>query len=118
MPENEEEMELLNELCQQHPGFENLTVEEASVWLEAMLQDEKEKEIRKQREEGQIPLCDMDIFLRVLTQVACGNDTLTLDEAMELLRKKRRRGRRQQEALDLWDAHYRGREIRLPMGAG
>lgn len=113
MPENEDEMDLLEELCQQYPGFEKLTVEEASAWLEAIVQDEKDKEIRALRESGIVPLCDARVFLWVLRQVACGDDALPLEEGMERLRKKRRRGHKQQEALDLWDTHYRGREIHL-----
>ena len=82
--------------------------EEVLCWLKAKLEDLEEGEAREDRAKGLIARSDLKLFLDVLRPY--GDDTL-LSDGFEILRRKKRRGHRQQKALDLWDQHYKGRDF-------
>lgn len=88
---------------------------EVMCWLKAKLEDLEEEAAREDRAQGVIAKSDLKLFLQVLRPY--GDDTM-ISEGFEILRRKKRRGHRQQKALDLWDTHYKDRDFYLELEAG
>ena len=87
-----------------------LTVEEFGARLEAQLEDLEAKSDQESRDRGIAPLSDVRLFLSVARGY---QDDVQMSHVMENLRLKKRRGHRQQKALELWNEYYKSGRIRL-----
>lgn len=91
-----------------HPGFLSLPCEEAAAFLKADLEDQQAKLDQEQRENGEMPRSDAKLFMSVARGY---REDVRMADVMEILRMKKRRGHKQQRALDLWDQYYKSGRI-------
>ena len=101
-------------------GVRDMPIEEVVAFIEAKQQDIDRRRTEIYREKGFMALSDLRAMNAamegMIKRQRAKPRTLTLRKAMEFIRsKKGRRGHIQQQALDIYDAHYRGREfVRIP----
>lgn len=92
------------------------TTAEVLCWLEAKIADEERKTDEREREiyraYGCVAPCDAKLFYEVVKNLI--SEETPMHRAMEFLRMKKRRGHKQQKALEIWDRHYaRNKHIRF-----
>jgi hypothetical protein len=98
-------------LLVQRPDLANMTWDELHAdicRLKAKSEDMKARLAQTYRDHGFMSHYDLKLFQRMVGRYYI--DHAAIHRAMEALRRKKRRGHKQQEALDIWDAHYASRD--------
>jgi hypothetical protein len=106
-----EDLARIEELLGMGPIPLDTPAEAVLCWLQAKRDDLEAQSAQEDRDAGIVPLCDAKLFVHVLRTYR--DNTVMLADAMEILRKKKRRGHKQQEALDVWDTHYKAKDFYL-----
>ena len=107
------DMAFFERMLAEHPEMANWTVNDLDAEicrLRAKIEDEERIRTQIYRENGFIAPYDGELFLRVLRPL---DHKLTVSEMFEVIRRKKRRGHLQQEALEVFDRYYAS-EIRFP----
>lgn len=94
------------DLLAEHPEMAKWTYDDLQAEicrLEAQIEDRENRRSLLYRQHGCLSPDDSQLFLSIWSAYS---ETATLAQVMEALRLKRRRGHKQQAALEIWDAHY------------
>ena len=90
-----------------------LDLEQRCAFLQAEAEDRERLRTKLYREHGIVSPHDSKLFAEVMRDLRLPREA-TMVQAVDALRRKKRRGYRQQEALEIWDAIYKDREFMLP----
>jgi len=93
-------------ILEEHPEWANWTLDDLRAEecrLQASIEDRENRLSQLYRQNGCLAPYDCRLFHSVWRDYS---KDATVSQVMEALRVKRRRGHKQQEALDIWDAHY------------
>jgi hypothetical protein len=89
---------------------DDTTLEEIRCWMKARIEDlqrnieaGEERDARIFRKYAVMPPSDSKLFRRVLRGFRAD---ITIGQGMTAIRVKKRRGRLQEKALEIWDRHY------------
>lgn len=85
-------------------------IAEIVCWLKAKRDDIEAKAAQEERDNGNMPLVDAELFVYVTRGL---KRDANMCQVMEALRLKKRLGYKQQLALELWDAYYKTGKIQI-----
>jgi len=109
-----EQRAFLKETIGEHPEIRDMDLDDGYHWVITKLQDEIDRADERLtaifRENGYVALSDATLFLEVWERRP---KDATLSELFTYLRLKKKRGYKQQQALEIWERYY----ARLPNGA-